>query len=495
MDRLRKKEMDKEKSKLERVKSIFKDDSDSSNEARMFSRDLISLLQDAMLTSGNTKLSKAVAIGSAAWTVGTACRGFYKLYKRTKEDQQFLIKITEDEDIFEIVEDWLMGALPEEEQRSVYAISEVTKTNRKRRGSSGSTMDPMEALEEEINAIDDPFAKDRVVIDYSFDGTVLQELTIAGHQVKIFTTMPEHRASSSDGGGMGGRGSWNSRSINIECATLEARNAVLDEIENKAQYLIQSQPRMFVTSKWGDWRRRSEIQPRARDSVVLKEGQMERILGYLNGFLANREAFQKVDIPYRTGILLHGEPGSGKSSTALAIANELKMNVYIVSLTSLLNDDALNDAFSGIPANSIVVLEDIDITAAVRDRDKDDDGVTMTGMLNVLDGFQSPPGVITIMTTNRLDVLDDAIKRPGRMDLQEELNCLDTYQLHGLCRYFMGFVPEGLPDISPSDGISSAEVMGVVRKHLPDFENAGPDMVKFIEKKKKKKIKHLKSVA
>jgi chaperone BCS1 len=211
---------------------------------------------------------------------------------------------------------------------------------------------------------------------------------------------------------------------------------------------------------------------------------MERILDYLNGFLANREAFRKVDIPFRTGILLHGEPGSGKSSTALAIANELKMNVYIVSLTSLSNDEALSDCFSAIPPNSIVILEDIDIVSAVKERDGDDDnGVTMTGMLNVLDGFQSPPGVITIMTTNRLDVLDKAIIRPGRVDLTENLDCLDDYQLRGLCEYFIGTVPEDLPHIIPADGVSSAEIMGVVRTHLPNFENAGPDMVKFLEDK------------
>jgi chaperone BCS1 len=150
-----------------------------------------------------------------------------------------------------------------------------------------------------------------------------------------------------------------------------------------------------------------------------------------------------------------------------------------------MSDEALSDAFAAVPANSIIILEDIDIVSAVKNRDKDDDdhGVTMTGMLNVLDGFQSPPGVITIMTTNRKDVLDEAIIRPGRVDLEEHLDCLDDSQLRGLCEYFMDTIPEGLPHITPEDGISSAEVMGVVRKHLPDFENAGPDMVEFVEDK------------
>jgi AAA+ superfamily predicted ATPase len=176
-------------------------------------------------------------------------------------------------------------------------------------------------------------------------------------------------------------------------------------------------------------------------------------------------------------------------SEDLAIANELKMNVFIISLTSLMNDESLNDCFSAIPSNSIVILEDIDIVSAVKDRDKEDDqGVTMTGMLNVLDGFQSPPGVITIMTTNRLDVLDKAIIRPGRVDIHEELGCLDDYQLRGLCEYFMDHIPDNLPYITPEDRITSAEVMGVIRRHLPNFEEAGDDVVKFVEQRLLTKI-------
>jgi hypothetical protein len=335
---------------------------------------------------------------------------------------------------------------------------------------------PVEAVLESDESSD----KDRVSINYSFDGTIVQTLTIAGHEVDVYTNVPE-RSGGSDGGK---KSSWDNRSMNLVCKSVEARNSVLEEIENQSQHLVESQPRMFVTTRWGDWRKKAAIQPRSRESVVLKEGQMDRILEYLNTFLSNKAAYAKADIPFRTGILLHGEPGSGKSSTALAIANELKMNVYIVSLTSLMSDESLSDCFGAIPANSIVILEDIDIVSAVKNRDDDDDhGVTMTGMLNVLDGFQSPPGVITIMTTNRLDVLDPAIIRPGRVDLMENLDCLDNFQLQGLCSYFMGTIPEDLPHITPEDGISSAEVMGVVRKHLPDFENAGPDMVTFVEDK------------
>lgn len=468
------------------MRNLLTEDPAARSEAAVLTRDVMYLLQGALESSTSPKLSKAVAIGSAALTVGTAIKGLYKLYKKSHESKVYTIKITEDDAIFEIVEEWFMDALPEENQLSVYAHSDVKLAEetgptgrRRRRGAAGSSTTTLADWEAELTGMARDPEQGRVEVNYSFDGAIVQTLTIAGHVVEVYTNVPEYRGAEG-----AKKSTYDNRSTNIVCKSVEARNAVLDEIEKQSQYLVESQPRMYTTTSWGDWRKKAEIQPRSRDSVVLKEGQMDRIVGYLTDFLSNRAAYRKADIPFRTGILLHGDPGSGKTSTALAIANELRMNVYIVSLTSLSNDESLADCFQQIPANSIVILEDIDIVSAVRDRDEDKDkGVTMTGMLNVLDGFQSPPGVITIMTTNRLDVLDPAIRRPGRVDLLEELNCLDNFQLRGLCEYFMGHVPDGLPVVTPEDGISSADVMGVVRKHLPDFENAGPDMIQFITDK------------
>lgn len=468
--------MTKSSNKLDRFKNLVAKDEESKNEVIDISRDLLYLVNNAIEGSANPRLSKAVAIGSALYTLGVAGAKLYRLYKHNSAPEFYTIKIAEEDAIFDIVEEWFMDALPEESQRSVNAHSEVTRPDERRRGEVMSSAD-IAALLGGGNAAADT---SKVEINFSFDGTIVQEIEIAGYKVQVFTNVPETLFRVDGGKAASSAG----RSMNIVCPSIDARNAVLKEIENQSQFLVDSQPRMYTTTKWGDWRRKAEIQPRSPESVILKDGQMDRILDYLNGFLSNYQAYAKVDIPFRTGILLHGEPGSGKSSTALAIANALKMNVYIVSLTSLSNDEALSDAFGAIPANSIVILEDIDIVSAVKNRDDDNEnGVTMTGMLNVLDGFQSPPGVITIMTTNRLDVLDPAIHRPGRVDLLEELNCLDNFQLRGLCEYFMGSIPEGLPEITPEDKITSADVMGVVRKHLPDFENAGPDMVAFLNEK------------
>lgn len=455
------------------VRKLVKEDSNARMQAAISGERLMSLVLMAVQGANSPKLSKAVALGSAAFTAGTALKSLWDLYKKSHEPATYMIKITEDDQIYDIVEDWFMDALPEENQRSVYAHSSIIKKNEEpaRRRRFGSDLAALYESETE--------EKGRVSVDYSFDGSLAQEVIIAGHAVQVYNEIPDNHGKQD-----GAKNPWNMRSINIECTSVEARNEVLTAIEEASQHLVQSQPKMFVASNYGDWRKRSDIQKRSLGSVVLKEGQMDRIIKYLTDFLEYKESYLKADIPFRTGILLHGEPGSGKSSTALAIANELGMNVFIIPITALLNDESLSDCFGAIPPNSIVVLEDIDIAKGVKDRDEDDGkGVTMQGMLNVLDGFQSPPGVITIMTTNRLDVLDPAIIRPGRVDLIENLDCLDTYQLEGLCEYFMGHIPAGLPTITPDDGITSAEIMGVIRKHLPDFAEAGDDVVDFVSNK------------
>jgi Cdc6-like AAA superfamily ATPase len=396
-------------------------------------------------------------------TLASAARSVVTFYQRHSAPETFTIKIEDDDQIYDLVESWFMKVLPEEEQRSVYAYSDITESD-----------DFLEARNGQGR---------KVEIGFTFDGSFTQSIQIDGHTVDIFTEIPESKnPSNSD---YERRSYSQPKFINIICHSIEARNAVLKKIEEESQHIAEQRPYLFLANKYGDFRRKGELSKRTSESVILKDGQFDRILKYLREFASHEEAYKKLDIPFRTGIMLHGAPGSGKSSTALAIANELTMNVFVINLASLSSDDTLTECFGNIPSNSIVVLEDIDALKATKERTKDetsvnDNGVTMQGLLNVLDGFQSPHGVITIMTTNHLDHIDEAIKRPGRVDMEEELSAMDTYQLHELCKYALGFVPEGLPEITPEDGVMSAAVMGVVRKHVPDFHEAADDVVDFV---------------
>lgn len=442
-------------------------DEQSKEKAIDVSRDLLYLVNNALEGSNHPRLSKAVAIGSALYTLSMAAKGIYDLYRGANQPDTYTIKISESDIGYSVVMKWIMS---EVDSMDLLALGVTTSVTRSLDDGERNAVSRFIGEPETRGG-----GESSVRLTTSLTDEVSQAMTVRGHTV--YVVVPPAPVTAETGG-------YSQRSLQIVCSSPEARRDVMDELESRVQQVSKAQPRMFLTTRWGDWRTRSDIQTRARDSVVLKEGQMDEILDHLDTFLNNKAAYQKADIPYRTGIMLHGNPGSGKSSTALAIANELKMDVYIVSLSSLSNDQALGEAFGTIPSNSIIILEDIDVARAAKDRDGDDDnGVTMTGLLNVLDGFQSPVGVITIMTTNRLEVLDPAIRRPGRVDLTQHLDCIDQYQLEGMCSYFMGEVPEDLPEITPADGITSADIMGVIRKHLPDFENASEDISEYIRER------------
>lgn len=459
---------------ISRIKDRINTDELAREGAINITRDLLYLVQSSVDRSSSPKLAKAVAIGSAAYTIVKLIKQAHLLYKQGTADEVFEIKIKEGDISFGVVETWIAAkesgklAAPTISIRST--IDTETLSERRARVSMGLPEDP-----------DKPR---KVIVTPTAANDVWTTLDIEGHTVSVFIKTPEITLSNAAERVNSGMSSG-FRSMLVICPSLEAREAVLAKLTKDSQSALNNRPQMYLSSKYGDWNSRSDIPPRSQKSVILKEGQMGRIMDHLDTFRANKSAYEKADIPYRTGIMLHGEPGSGKSSTALAIANSLGMPVHIITLSSLDNDDALNDLFMSIPKNSVVILEDIDVASSVRERDADGEikGVTMSGMLNVLDGFQSPPGVITIMTTNRLDVIDKAIVRPGRVDLVENLSNVDDYQLRGLCEYLMGTVPDNLPRVTPEDGISSAAIMGVVRKHLPDFENAAEDLVAFISEK------------
>lgn len=181
-------------------------------------------------------------------------------------------------------------------------------------------------------------------------------------------------------------------------------------------------------------------QPKRRrpfDSVVLEEGLSERILGDVQAFLDARTWYLDRGIPYRRGYLLYGPPGTGKTSFVQALAGKLEFNIAMLALSQRgLTDDLLNHLLLNVPARTIVLLEDAD--AAFRNRrQQDTDGysganVTYSGLLNALDGVASAEERIIFMTTNHVDRLDDALIRPGRVDMTVHLGNATGWQMERL---------------------------------------------------------------
>jgi len=170
--------------------------------------------------------------------------------------------------------------------------------------------------------------------------------------------------------------------------------------------------------------------PRLLDSVVLEPGEKEYLIEDIARFRRSKQRYQRLGVPYHRGYLLYGPPGTGKTSLVSALAAHFALSIYTVNLTDF-TDRSLMSAVNQVPSNSVLLFEDIDCMKGSQNRGSEmagqsgtattgkesaQNGVTLSGLLNVLDGFYAPTGVLFVMTTNHVEKLDDALLRPGRID-------------------------------------------------------------------------------
>ena len=198
----------------------------------------------------------------------------------------------------------------------------------------------------------------------------------------------------------------------------------------------------------GGWRCISSRPSRSMDTIVLDEGQKNLIIDDLCEYLqpSTVEWYASVGVPYRRGYLFYGPPGTGKTSLSVSLAGVFNLSIYCMSLLSRnIDEDYLSSLFQGLPPRCIVLIEDIDAvglprrsglfkTDALDENSQESESqseklmkrysganksrVSLSGLLNIVDGVTSPEGRILIMTTNSIDKLDPALIRPGRVDLQ-----------------------------------------------------------------------------
>ncbi|KEY79442.1 ATPase BCS1 [Aspergillus fumigatus] len=194
-----------------------------------------------------------------------------------------------------------------------------------------------------------------------------------------------------------------------------------------------------------DWVRCMARPPRPLSTVVLDEAQKQAFIDDIKEYLhpKTRRWYSNRGIPYRRGYLLHGPPGTGKTSLCFAASGLLGLTLYLLSLNSKsLDEDSLMSLFSELPRRCIVLLEDVDSAGITQKRAEDDSvasavlvekdkssaeerepetkankGVSLSGLLNVIDGVAASEGRILIMTTNHAEKLDPALLRPGRVDM------------------------------------------------------------------------------
>lgn len=222
-------------------------------------------------------------------------------------------------------------------------------------------------------------------------------------------------------------------------------------------------------------------QPRRKrplDSVVLKEGVKDDILEDVDQFLNSQQWYYSRGIPYRRGYLLHGTPGTGKSSFIQALAGHLEYNICVINLSERgLTDDRLAYLLVNAPSRSILLIEDVD--AAFIERQADEgfaSMVTFSGLLNALDGVVASEERLVFMTTNHLDRLDPALIRPGRVDKMIEMNNADDLQVKEMFKRFYNETEENAIQFLKKlrlqhQHISPAQLQGLFIQSKEDWQH------------------------
>ncbi|KAH6645644.1 putative mitochondrial chaperone bcs1 [Truncatella angustata] len=200
----------------------------------------------------------------------------------------------------------------------------------------------------------------------------------------------------------------------IQAFLAECRLEYLQRIENKTTIFEHSAER---------WRRTTAINARPMSTVLISDHEKQSLISDVDKFLAEetQKWYSARAIPYRRGYLLYGPPGTGKSSLSLSIAGHFGLDIYVLSISSV-DDETLKTLFAQLPQHCVVLLEDVDATGASNCRGvkahnaATPKAVTLSGLLNALDGVASQVGRVLIMTTNHIEKLDEALIRPGRVD-------------------------------------------------------------------------------
>lgn len=211
--------------------------------------------------------------------------------------------------------------------------------------------------------------------------------------------------------------------------------------------------------------------------------QIQTVTERIKLFQNDKEWYENKGIPYTFGLLLHGVPGCGKTSLIKAISKDTQRHILNIKLSSSITLTQLRNLFYSdkiktftdtntplhyitIPVEQrIYVMEDVDcLTSLLNQRNTNQeeilsdedvkaikmlgkerweqmknlntDKVTLSDILNIIDGVLETPGRILILTTNYPEKLDTALLRPGRIDLLVHFKECNTLQLRQMFEHF-----------------------------------------------------------
>ncbi len=208
------------------------------------------------------------------------------------------------------------------------------------------------------------------------------------------------------------------------------------------------------------------VQHASWDDVVLDPVLKDGLTRDVHGFFDSKAVYAALRVPWKRGVIMHGEPGNGKTMSLKAIVASLAARrpapvpaLYVKSFDACAGPKwSIKSIFAQarVLAPCVLILEDLDSLVADESR---------SYFLNEVDGLESNDGILIIGSTNHLDGLDDAItKRPSRFDRKYHFQLPDEAQRVEYCRYWSRKFAAGQDDDAAPTVDFPDELCGVIAK-------------------------------